>query len=176
MAASESRRLRRASRGRDEAEEEGRRTAGDAQEGLEDEEATEPGDSRGRDSGGGVFSELKDVVSEAALGVLAPVAKEATTKAAEVAMKKGPQLFEEKVLPKLDEAGGPMGLVQGLSGDGNPVGNLLSKVTGGGDDDDGGGKGGGDGTGKGRRMPIQQSVDVAAPIDVVYDQFTQFED
>src|SRR4051812_14252833 len=174
MAASESRRLRRASRGRDEAEEEGRRTAGDVQEGLEDEEAPEPGDSRGRDSGGGVFSELKDVVSDAALAVLAPMAKEATTKAAEVAMKKGPQLFEETIMPKLDEAGGPMGLVQGLTGDGSPVGNLLSKVTGG--DDDGGGKDAGDATGKGRRMPIQQSVDVAAPIDVVYDQFTQFED
>src|SRR4051812_10264114 len=174
MAASESRRLRRASRGRDEAEEEGRRTVDDQEEGLEDEEAPSREDSRGRDSGGGVFSELKDVVSEAALGVLAPVAKEATTKAAEVAMKKGPQLFEETIMPKLDEAGGPMGLVQGLTGDGSPVGNLLSKVTGG--DDDGGGKDAGDATGKGRRMPIQQSVDVAAPIDVVYDQFTQFED
>jgi uncharacterized membrane protein len=43
----------------------------------------------------------------------------------------------------------------------------------------GGGKGkstGVDGVGKGRRMPIQQSVDVAAPISEVYNGFTQFED
>src|SRR5204862_4131910 len=60
------------------------------------------------------------------------------------------------------------------NGAGGAVGGLLSKVTGGGGDDDGGDAG--DGTGKGRRMPVQQAVDVAAPIDVVYDQFTQFED
>jgi uncharacterized membrane protein len=41
----------------------------------------------------------------------------------------------------------------------------------------GGGKSTGvDGVGKGRRMPIQQSVDVAAPISEVYNGFTQFED
>jgi uncharacterized membrane protein len=30
--------------------------------------------------------------------------------------------------------------------------------------------------GSGRRMPIQQSVDVAAPVDEAYDQWTRFED
>ena len=86
--------------------------------------------------------------------------------------------MEEKILPKLEDAGGPMGLAAKFAGDGNPVGPLLSKLTGFGNDDDeeGGGSGAGDGTGKGRRMPIQQAVDVAAPIDVVYDQFTQFEE
>jgi uncharacterized membrane protein len=57
------------------------------------------------------------------------------------------------------------------------------------DQDDGGdaGDGGdddedrepGDGTlaiGKNRRMPIQQSVDVAVPLETAYNQFTQFED
>jgi uncharacterized membrane protein len=80
----------------------------------------------------------------------------------------------------LEDAGGVKGLVgQAMSSatDG-PAGGLLSKLTpGGGDDDDeDGGGNAGDGTGKGRRMPVQQSVDVAAPIDVVYDQWTQFED
>src|ERR671923_77595 len=31
-----------------------------------------------------------------------------------------------------------------------------------------------DGVGKGRRMPVQQSCDVAAPLETVYNQFTQF--
>jgi uncharacterized membrane protein len=33
-----------------------------------------------------------------------------------------------------------------------------------------------DGVGKGRRMPIQQAIDVAVPIDVAYNQWTQFEE
>jgi uncharacterized membrane protein len=37
-------------------------------------------------------------------------------------------------------------------------------------------KGGAPGVGKGRRMPIQQSVDIGAPIETVYNQWTQFED
>jgi uncharacterized membrane protein len=42
-----------------------------------------------------------------------------------------------------------------------------------------GGDGGGprlEGVGKGRRMPVQQSVDVAVPIETAYNQWTQFED
>jgi uncharacterized membrane protein len=43
----------------------------------------------------------------------------------------------------------------------------------GGDDD---GKGGMPGVGKGRRMPVQQAVDVAVPLETAYNQWTQFED
>jgi uncharacterized membrane protein len=39
-----------------------------------------------------------------------------------------------------------------------------------------GNKGGAPGVGKGRRMPVQQSVDIGAPIETVYNQWTQFED
>ena len=45
---------------------------------------------------------------------------------------------------------------------------------GGGDSD--GSKGGVAGRGKGRRMPVQQAVDVAVPIETAYNQWTQFED
>jgi uncharacterized membrane protein len=40
----------------------------------------------------------------------------------------------------------------------------------------GGPKGGVDGVGKGRRMPVQQSIDIAAPLETVYNQWTQFEE
>ena len=36
--------------------------------------------------------------------------------------------------------------------------------------------GGAPGVGKGRRMPVQQSVDIGAPIETVYNQWTQFAD
>ncbi len=63
-------------------------------------------------------------------------------------------------------------------------GGIVGKLFGGGDDgdgDDGDGDGAGEGSaapghGSGRRMPIQQSVDVAVPIEVAYDQWTQFEE
>jgi uncharacterized membrane protein len=56
------------------------------------------------------------------------------------------------------------------------------KLFGGDDGDDGDGNGGdadgraAPGHGSGRRMPIQQSVDVAVPIKTAYNQWTQFED
>jgi uncharacterized membrane protein len=166
--ARESQRLRRASRGRGEAEENGRQ-AEEVPDRVREE--ADPGSD---DSGGGLFSTLKDVATDAALAVLTPVAKKGATKAAKFAVEKGPELFEDKVLPKLDQAGGPMGLVQDMASGGGVAGSLLSKVTGG--DDDGGDRGTADGTGKGRRMPIQQAVDVAAPVEIVYDQFTEFEE
>lgn len=69
-----------------------------------------------------------------------------------------------KVTDKIDEAGGPGGIIK----DALPFG-------GGNDDDEQKGGGGAPGTGKGRRMPVQQSVDIGAPIETLYNQWTQFE-
>jgi polyketide cyclase/dehydrase/lipid transport protein len=72
----------------------------------------------------------------------------------------------DKVSEKVDEAGGASGILSDTVKDVLPFGG------GGG----GGDKGGGLGIGKGRRMPVQQSIDIGAPIETVYNQWTQFED
>jgi uncharacterized membrane protein len=93
------------------------------------------------------------------------LATKATTKAAK---KMGDQVggkLKEGVSEKVDEAGGAGGLVKDAAS---------GLLPGGGDS--GGGKGGMPGVGKGRRMPVQQSVDVAVPVETAYNQWTQFED
>jgi uncharacterized membrane protein len=70
---------------------------------------------------------------------------------------------------KVKGAGGPAGIAK-------EAGKSLIPGVGGGDDKDGGGKNEGDGVGKGRRMPVQQAVDVPVPVSTAYNQFTQFEE
>ena len=57
-----------------------------------------------------------------------------------------------------------------------PGGGLLGKLGGG---SDGGGSGSGakgaPGVGKGRRMPVQQDIDIGVPLATVYNEWTQFE-
>jgi uncharacterized membrane protein len=72
----------------------------------------------------------------------------------------------DKLTGKLDEAGGPSGILKDTVKDALPFGGGSG----------GGGKGGVEGVGKGRRMPIQQSIDIGIPRESVYNQFTQFED
>src|SRR5579859_4505748 len=74
----------------------------------------------------------------------------------------------DKVSQKVDESGGPAGILKDTVKGALPFG-------GGGDDDGGSTKGGALGVGKGRRMPVQQSVDIGVPLETVYNQFTQFE-
>jgi uncharacterized membrane protein len=71
--------------------------------------------------------------------------------------------------------------VPGFSGDGGDAGpGILSKLKPGSSDDDdaedGEGRAAPGQGGGGRRMPIQQSVDVAVPIKVAYNRWTLFED
>src|SRR5437763_16591249 len=94
----------------------------------EPDEQDEPEEAHDGGSSGGVFGELKNVASDAALAVLAPVAKQAITKAAEMAVKRGPELLADTVMPALEDAGGPKALLGQLAG-GDGAGGLLSKLT-----------------------------------------------
>jgi uncharacterized membrane protein len=76
----------------------------------------------------------------------------------------GSQL-KDTVKSKIDEAGGAGGIAK------EAATGLLP-----GTDSGGGGKGGMPGVGKGRRMPVQQAIDVAVPVETAYNQWTQFED
>jgi uncharacterized membrane protein len=70
---------------------------------------------------------------------------------------------------KVKDAGGPAGIAK-------EAGKRL--IPGAGDDggDGGGPKDEAPGVGKGRRMPVQQAIDVPVPVSVAYNEFTQFEE
>jgi uncharacterized membrane protein len=136
----------------------------------------------GSSSGKTITSELKDTFREAAIEVLKPVMRKATTEAAKYAVKRGPGLITDKVAPKVQEAGGAGELLKGVASKGGgvagTVGGIASSI---GDKLPGGGGGGGkgespSGTGRGRRLPVQEFIDVGVDLETAYDQFTQFED
>ena len=173
-------------------------TASEAQDTASGAQDTVSDAAQGATNGAGEGAErnlleLKDTARDAALDVLKPVIKEAASSAAGYAAKKGPEMIKDKVGDLTDgkglqdlglqdlannalKQGGPLGKVAGTLGmGGNIVGNILP----GGDDDDEDGEGGeaeADATGSGRRMPVQQSMDVAVPVSVAYNQWTQFEE
>src|SRR5262245_47687205 len=109
-----------------------------------------------------------------------PAAAGLGTLAATYAVRKVPELLNDKVKPKLEETGNEQAAklgqragkqaAQKLQMEGGPLGKLAGKaadkLTG----------GGGDGGKKTRRLPIQRWTDVAAPIDVVYGKWTNFEE
>ena len=71
---------------------------------------------------------------------------------------------------KIKDAGGPGGIAK-------EAGKSLIPGVGGGDDDKDSGSGSNEpGVGKGRRMPVQQAIDVPVPVSLAYNQFTQFEE
>jgi uncharacterized membrane protein len=143
------------------------------------------GDAPAKAKKGGSFSGAKGLAAGAGLAAAAPLAKKgfdavrssgglptpsparAATKVASKAGDKVGSNLKDAVSDKVDEAGGAGGLVK------EAASGLLPGI--GGDSD--GGKGDGmPGVGKGRRMPVQQSVDVAVPLETAYNQWTQFED
>src|SRR4051812_13255615 len=137
-------------------------------------------DTAGRRQPAAMRSELKDTVREAAIEVLKPVMRKATTSAAKYAVTQGPSLVKDKLAPKVQDAGGAGALVKGVASKGGGLAETVGGVASG----LGGKLGGGkkqegkspSGTGRGRRLPVQVSIDVGVDLQTAYDQFTQFED
>jgi uncharacterized membrane protein len=131
---------------------------------------------------GGPMSSIKGLAAGAGLAAAAPLAKKgvdavrangglSSASPTKLASKAGDKVggnLKDVASSKIDEAGGAGGMMK------KAAGGLLPGI--GGDDDDSGGSSGGmPGVGKGRRMPVQQAVDVAVPLETAYNQWTQFE-
>ena len=129
----------------------------------------------------GPLSGAKGVAAGMGLAAAAPLAKKGvdamrrnggpvgpTKLASRAASKASDRLgstVKDTVSSKVDEAGGAGGLVK------QAAAGVLPGIGG-----ESGGKAGMPGVGKGRRMPVQQAVDVAVPLETAYNQWTQFED
>ena len=145
---------------------------------------------KGRKSGGSL-SGAKGIAAGGAAGLglmaLAPLAKSGVSKLAGAA-EGGVEKVKDASVGKLKEAGegaidDAKGKIKGDMMDAIPGAGLFSSLGGGGDDDDDEGDDGGrsgknsaPGAGKGRRMPVQQDMDIGVPIATVYNQWTQFEE
>ena len=105
--------------------------------------------------------------------VLVPAAAGLGSLAATYAAAKATDALKDRVKPRLEKEGGKeaakigkdaVGRMKANSGVRAVVGKAAEKLS------------GGDSGGKTRRLPIQRWTDIAAPIDVVYERWTQFED
>jgi uncharacterized membrane protein len=145
-----------------------------------------------------IADEVKAGITQAATEAVAPAARQAATSAVVYMANKAPGLVtnvvKESVAPKLKEAGGakavagsvvgrfpglvtkvPGALTKGPAGAiGGAIGSMFTR----GGRGQGGGGGGGDlsGVGRGRRLPMQAAIDVSVPVEVAYNQWTQFEE
>ena len=107
--------------------------------------------------------------------ILIPAAAGLGTLAATYAARKAPELLNDRLKPKVEEAGSEeaakigKGAAHKLTKDAGPLGAVAGKLA--------GGKGGGsDKPKKTRRLPIQRWTDVAVPIDEAYQAWTNFEE
>jgi uncharacterized membrane protein len=126
-----------------------------------------------------ITSELKDAFREAAIEVLRPVMRKATTAAAKYAVTQGPSLVKDKVAPKVADAGGAANIAKGVASKGGGIAETVGGVASGIGSKLPGGKKEGkspSGTGRGRRLPVEEWIDVGVDLETAYNQFTQFED
>jgi uncharacterized membrane protein len=137
------------------------------------QERTEDATEQAQDGSRTITSELKDAFREAAIEVLKPVMSKATTSAAKYAVRHGPDLVKDK----LEDAGGAGALAKGIASKGGgvagAVGGIAGKLGGGGKKKEGESP---SGYGRGRRLPVEEYIDVGVDLATAYDQFTQFED
>lgn len=135
-------------------------------------------------------AETKDAVKEKAPNesslaskLAVPAAAAAGTLVSSYAVKKLPALLRERALPDLREKGvqeaenlgkrALEGAQDAAAQTGGLAGKAAERLVGGGRSDK---QQPAQGWGRGRRLPVQCSVDVAVPAEVAYDQWTQFED
>jgi uncharacterized membrane protein len=129
-----------------------------------------------RDGNG--FSGARGVAAGAVLATAAPLAGKAVRKLAggkgdTGAVKKLAEGAKGTVNKGVKEAVGEAGDAPGIA---KAVGKKMLPGVGGGDKKSEKGKKGTPGVGKGRRMPVQQAVDIAVPLSTAYNQWTQFEE
>jgi len=149
-------------------------------------EAVEGLASSRKKSGGRSISGGKALAAATAAGAglaaLAPIAGRGVSKLAS-GLEHPVEKVKDAGTDKLKGAGDKLkdevsGKVKDEIKDAVPGAGLFSKLGGGSDDDDDSGsdsKGGVPGVGKGRRMPVQQDIDIGVPLPIVYNEFTQFE-
>jgi uncharacterized membrane protein len=114
----------------------------------------------------GPLSGGKGIAAGAGLAILAPLAGKGIAKLAR--SKLGGRLQVPSPKEAVSEVGSKVSDAMPSAGD------VLPGPLGGSGDSDG--DGGASGTGSGRRMPIQQSMDVGVPVQTAYNQWTQFEE
>jgi hypothetical protein len=128
-----------------------------------------------------VREELAAIARETAIEILGPVVRNATKQAAKYAITRGPEIMarnvaprvRDTVLPAIEDAGGPGALARGaLSNVSDRRAGLLSKAGLGHDRGNGSSLPGTEGW----RVPVEESVDVAVPLETAYEQFSDFED
>lgn len=139
------------------------------------DESSEGGSDQGSRDSRTMREELSSIVRETAIEVLGPVMRTATKSAAKYAVRKAPEMAMERMLPKLRElqssvqdAGGAGAFARETLGSGSEGGGLSKlKQLGRGDEDS---------EMASERVPEHESVDVAAPLETVYEHFTQLDD
>jgi len=139
-------------------------------------EAVETVSSNARKASNGPLSGPKGLAAGAGLVALAPLAAKGAGKLVKQQLANGGNPVakakeavgggvKDAVGSKIDDAGGAAGMAKQAA---------KGILPGGGDGD--GDKEAGAQIGHTRRMPIQQAIDVAVPIETAYNQWTQFED
>ena len=128
-----------------------------------------------RAGGGGaertLREELREIVREAAREVLVPAARKATTQAAIYAIRRGPQLARDTLVPKvgaaIEEAGGPGALARRAR---SSVSRARTKTL----EQAGPSAGSQARPWQERPLPVEESIDVVVPLQTAYDRFTEF--